>query len=63
MSDVAYDEEDFPSYAGCYNCGGGGWLHGCCEDMCRGSYDGEECSDARLCPICLGEGEIDRVGA
>jgi len=53
--DFGYDED--PGI-GCYNCGGGGWRHGCIDDLCRGSNEPEECEFARPCPCCNPDGDV-----
>lgn len=56
------DDEGFepdtggPGPEGCYNCNGG-WLHGCCDDLCRGCNEAFDCDAARPCPICNRDGE------
>jgi hypothetical protein len=45
--------------ATCPECNGNGYAITCCDDMCNGlGYcihgDGEE-----MCPVCLGDGEVD----
>lgn len=44
-----------PGLMGCYNCDDG-WLHGCCDDLCRGSVEAEDCDNARPCPNCNRDG-------
>lgn len=42
----------------CYECGGEGFKHGCIDDMCRSSYEAEDCPNRRWCSVCKGEGEL-----
>lgn len=51
--DDGFDEREI----GCVNCDGG-WRHGCCDDLCRGSNDPEWCDFARKCPTCNPHGEV-----
>lgn len=50
-----WDESD---HGGCYNCNGSGWRHGCLDDLCRGSTEGEDCPDAFHCHVCNPQGDI-----
>lgn len=47
---------DGPGNEGCYNCFSG-WLHGCMDDLCRGSSEPEDCHAARPCPVCNPKGQ------
>lgn len=42
---------------GCVNCDGG-WRHGCCDDLCRGSNDSEWCENAIPCRTCNPFGDV-----
>lgn len=42
---------------GCCNCGYNGWVHGCCDDLCRGSNEAVDCSNSRPCRNCNPKGE------
>lgn len=42
----------------CYECHGEGFKHGCCDDMCRGSVEAEDCPNRYLCRVCRGDGEL-----
>jgi hypothetical protein len=47
-----YDEREI----GCVNCDMG-WRHGCCDDLCRGSVEPQDCENARACSHCNQHGE------
>ena len=59
--DIYYDDDGFetntggPGLDGCYNCSDG-WLHGCCDDMCRGCNEAIDCDNPRPCPVCNKDG-------
>lgn len=54
----AEDDYDFdPGDIGCANCDGG-WRHGCCDDLCRGSNEADRCDYARPCRTCNPHGEV-----
>lgn len=56
--DFEYDDRanvGGPGSEGCYNCSGG-WLHGCCDDLCRGSSEAFDCDNSRPCPVCNVDG-------
>ena len=42
---------------GCVNCDGG-WRHGCCDDLCRGSNEPEWCENAIFCRTCNPHGHV-----
>ena len=54
--DAEYDGYD-EGEIGCVNCDGG-WNHGCCDDLCRGSNEPEWCEFARACRHCNPHGEV-----
>lgn len=52
------DEDDCDHVGlGCSNCDSG-WVHGCCDDLCRGSRGGPDCQSALACRACNPEGDI-----
>jgi len=51
-----YDEDDDDGSIGCANCDMG-WRHGCCDDLCRGSYEASDCDSARPCQTCNPDGD------
>jgi hypothetical protein len=52
--DGYYDDDDG---IGCCNCDGG-WRHGCCDDLCRGSNEAADCDRAYPCKLCNPEGDV-----
>ncbi len=48
-----YEDEDG---IGCSNCDGG-WVHACCDDLCRGSADAADCLSARARQTCNPHGD------
>jgi hypothetical protein len=54
------DGDDFDDYdereIGCVDCDSG-WRHGCCDDLCYGSVEPQDCDMARACPHCNPRGE------
>lgn len=60
--DLDYVDSDFdrrPDPASCYNCNSG-WKHGCCDDLCIGANEANECEDRYACKVCNPDGEYDR---
>ena len=55
FEDDEWDNTGGPGPEGCYNCLSG-WLHGCMDDLCRGSIDNVDCDYARPCPVCNKDG-------
>ena len=53
-ADFFYDD-DLPDI-GCCNCDSG-WRHGCCDDMCYGCNDPQDCDAAIPCRDCNPHGE------
>lgn len=53
----SYDDYDDSPGIGCANCDGG-WSHGCCDDLCRGSNEPEWCENAIACWTCNPHGEV-----
>lgn len=55
------EAQDFDDYEdaeiGCVNCDAG-WRHGCCDDLCRGSNEPQDCDYARKCLVCNKYGEV-----
>ena len=50
-----YDNE--PDGIGCVHCDQG-WEHGCCDDMCYGSTEAQDCPDTRPCKHCNPDGDM-----
>lgn len=52
-----YDDEEFEvTPIGCGHCQQDGWFHGCCDDLCRGSNEPEDCDNAYPCKECNPDG-------
>jgi hypothetical protein len=61
MNDVPepiFDDSDDLYGSTCFNCNGDGWLHGCCDDMCRVCNEAEDCDSPRKCMNCNPQGDI-----
>ena len=58
FDDDAWDNTGGPGSQGCYNCFSG-WLHGCCDDLCRNSVADEDCPNRRPCSNCNKDGEYE----
>jgi len=56
-----WDEDDGTIH--CTTCSGSGWVHGCCDDLCRASGDSafDSCMNARICFTCEGNGYVEFV--
>ncbi len=50
-----YDIEETP--LGCVYCYDG-WWHGCCDDLCRGSNEAQDCDRAIPCSNCNPLGDV-----
>ena len=60
MSDLMPDHDpydDEPQGLGCVHCDMG-WLHGCCDDMCYGCNEPQDCPDAYPCRHCNPDGDM-----
>lgn len=51
----SYDEEY--GEIGCGLCNQDGWHHGCCDDLCRGSNEPQDCDFAHNCKHCNPDGD------
>jgi hypothetical protein len=58
---AAAEDDDYDDYddgeIGCVNCDAG-WRHGCCDDLCRGSNESQDCDSPRRCLTCNPHGEV-----
>lgn len=50
------DDDDMEGGVGCANCERG-WVHGCCDDLCRGR-DAIDCHSAIACRTCNPDGDV-----
>lgn len=55
--DRPLDDDDFGGI-GCGLCHQEGWFHGCCDDMCRGCNEPEDCDNGYPCKNCNPDGEL-----
>ncbi len=59
--DDDYDDDydgPFGGGIGCAHCQQAGWHHGCCDDLCHGCNEPEDCDDAYPCRHCNPHGEV-----
>lgn len=65
MTIQEHDDEDYerdPDYrssAGCYHCGGRGWLVTCIDDLCHGQDECIHGDPPTPCPVCNKDGELE----
>lgn len=53
-----YWDEEYREGIGCVHCAYDGWHHGCCDDLCRGSNEAQDCDSAHPCKHCNPDGEL-----
>jgi hypothetical protein len=57
-ADMEREDDDYDdAEIGCVNCDAG-WRHGCCDDLCRGSNESQDCDYPRRCLTCNPHGEV-----
>lgn len=57
LADLHGEFVEHGSGLGCSNCERG-WVHACCDDLCRNSNDASDCSGAIACRACNPEGDF-----
>lgn len=56
LEDDDCDHEFEGGGLGCVNCDNG-WVHACCDDLCRNTNDATDCHSAIACRACNAEGD------
>lgn len=52
--DDFYEEDEG---IGCSNCDGG-WVHACCDDLCRNTVSAQDCDSSLPCRSCNPDGDF-----